>query len=102
MLSKVYKFEASWCGPCKAFAPTFERVKNMEEFSNIEFKEIDVEEDENEDNLAEKYKIQSVPTTILLNENGEVLYKVMGNVSEKDFIEIIQQAKNKNIKTDET
>ena len=94
-LTKIIKFSAQWCAPCKVFATTFHKVKEMEDYKDIEFKEYDVENDEEGEELVEKFQVRSLPTTILLDENGEQLYKVMGNIPEKDFLEIINQAKNK-------
>jgi len=91
-VKKVYKFSATWCSPCKVYAQTFEKVKNMEEFKDIEFKAIDIENDDNAEMLVEKYQIKSVPTTVLLDENDDLIYKVMGNIPQKDLIEIINQA----------
>lgn len=95
MVKTIFKLGASWCGPCRAFESTFNRVKNREEFKDIEFKELDIEKDEDGEITAEKYQIRSVPTTILLDENDELIYKVMGNVPEKDLITIINEALKK-------
>lgn len=95
MLKTITKFGAQWCGPCRQFAHAFHRVKDMEEFKNIDFNEVDIEEDENGELLVEKYQIRSVPTTVLLDENDNLIYKVMGNIPEKDFITIITEALKK-------
>lgn len=89
---KIVKLSAEWCQPCKVFAKTFEKVKEMDEYKDIEFKEIDIENDEEGEMFAEKHQVRSVPTTILLDENDEPIYKVMGNIPQNDFITIINEA----------
>jgi thiol-disulfide isomerase/thioredoxin len=86
---KVIKFSAPWCGPCKVYAETFKKIQVCEEFKNDDFLEINVEEDD--DALTDKYSIKSVPTTIVLNENSEVK-KIVGAISfdslKKQLLEI--------------
>ena len=91
-VKKITKFSASWCMPCKVFAKTFHKVSELEEYKDIEFKEVDIENDDDGDTLTEKYQIKSVPTTVLLDENDDVIYKVMGNIPEKDFVTIINES----------
>jgi len=64
MNKKVLKFAASWCQPCKMLSKTFE---GMDIETPIE--EIDI--DENEE-LAIKYQIRSVPTLVMLDGDNEV------------------------------
>lgn len=59
----LYKFSASWCGPCKVMA------KKLAGFDACDVVEIDIEEDENEE-LVEKFAIKSVPTMVLLDQTG--------------------------------
>ena len=77
MVKKVIKMSASWCMPCKVYAKTFEAVKNEDKYKDIEFEELDV--DENED-LVIEYGVRGVPTTVILDENNNVLTKFSGNV----------------------
>ena len=77
MVKKVIKMSASWCMPCKVYAKTFESVKNEDKYKDIEFEEFDV--DENED-LVIEYGVRGVPTTVILDENNNVLTKFSGNV----------------------
>lgn len=88
---KILKFSASWCGPCRVFANTFKKVSEMEKYKDIEFKSIDIEEDEGE-LYVEKYNIKSVPTILILDENDKIIYKLSGNIPLDDFISMINNA----------
>lgn len=92
MVKSVFKFGTQWCGPCRVFASTFKKVSEMEEYKGIEFKSIDIENDEDGELMVEKYQIRSVPTIVLADENGDIIYKLMGNVPLKDFTDIINKA----------
>lgn len=95
MLKTIIRVGANWCAPCHLFAETFEKASKIEEYKDIEFKSIDIEEeDETTENLVEKFKIRNVPTTLFLDENGEQIYKLSGNVPLKDFTEVIDNAIN--------
>lgn len=87
-MGKVLKFSASWCGPCRAYKPTFEKVSKMDEFGDIEFEELDV--DENED-LAVKYGIRGVPATIFLNNKGEMVGRLAGLQTEDALVSKIRE-----------
>ena len=84
---KVIDVFGTWCGPCRAYKPTFEKVSKMDEFGDVEFEELDV--DENEE-LAQKYGIRSVPTTLFLNNKGEVLDRLLGLQTETALVEKIR------------
>lgn len=87
-MSKVIDVFGTWCGPCRAYKPTFEKVSKMDEFGDIEFQEIDV--DENED-LAVEYGIRGVPATIFLNNKGEVVGRLTGLQTEQTLVEKIRE-----------
>ena len=85
MAKQVIKFYADWCGPCKIYGPTFDRVK--EDLQDIiEFKEINVEQDT--DNLSGEYKVKGIPMTILLKD-GEVIKSKSGRMGEIELREFI-------------
>ena len=69
MAKQVIKFYADWCGPCRLYAPTFERVKEELQSDEITFKEVNVENDP--ENLAGEYKVRGIPLTVVV-DNGEV------------------------------
>jgi thiol-disulfide isomerase/thioredoxin len=91
MIKKIVDASASWCGPCRVFANTFKKVSEMEKYKGIEFKSIDIEEDEGE-LYVEKYNIRSVPTILLLDENDNIIYKLSGNIPLDDFVSMINNA----------
>ena len=95
MLKKIIDAKASWCGPCRVYANTFKKISEMEEYKDIEFKSVDIEEDEGGDILVEKYGIRGVPTTILLDENDNAIFKLSGNIRDKDLIDVINDALKK-------
>lgn len=85
MAKQVIKFYADWCGPCKIYGPTFDRVKqDLQDI--IEFKEVNVEQDE--ENLSGEYKVKGIPMTILL-EDGEVKKSQSGRMGEIQLREFI-------------
>ena len=59
----IIDFWAEWCGPCRAYAPVFERVS--EEFPDVVFAKVDTEV---EQALAGSFGIRSIPTTIPFKE----------------------------------
>ena len=81
---KILKFYADWCGPCKTYAPIFDKV--MKE-SNVEYEDINVDKDTA--GLAAKYKAMSIPTTVFLHKDGTVT-KEVGILSEDKLKELIK------------
>ena len=76
-------FYADWCGPCKMLAMEIEKVA-----SEIDIDIVKVNVDQEED-IARKYGVMSIPTLILF-ENGQELKKTIGFMSKdkiKEFIE---------------
>ena len=76
-------FYADWCGPCKMLAMEIEKVA-----SEIDIDIVKVNVDDEED-IARKYGVMSIPTLILF-ENGQELKKTIGFMPKdkiKEFIE---------------
>ena len=66
-------FYATWCGPCKMLSPIISEISN--EYSNmVKVCKVNVDEDQE---LALKYNIMSVPTLIFL-KNGSVVKDIVG------------------------
>ena len=64
---------ASWCGPCKSFAPIFEAAARELE-PDVRFAKLSTEENEQ---LAMQWNIRSIPTLILF-KNGKEAARVSG------------------------
>ena len=79
-------FYASWCGPCQMFAPVVDEVSN--EIDSVKFVRIDTDE---ENNLAEKYGIYSIPTIIII-ENGKEIKRVEGYMNKNKLISFINNS----------
>ena len=71
----VADFWATWCGPCKAMGPSIDELATEYEGKALIGK-VDVEEN---NDLAEKYAIRSVPTIIFFKD-GEMVDKQVGAV----------------------
>ena len=84
---EVKKFEASWCGPCRALKPIFESVANK--YSDVNFSYIDVDE---QFELASKYGVRSVPT-VVIEKNGKEVQRFAGVQSEMAYTNAINEWK---------
>lgn len=80
-------FWATWCGPCRAFGPTFEAAS--EENPDIVFGKVDI--DANQD-LASAAGIQAVPT-LMIAKQGQIIFKQAGALRAEDLDDLIVQAK---------
>ena len=77
-------FYADWCGPCKAFSPVVEAVAS----ENEDIKVVKVNVDDAQD-LAIKYQVMSIPTTVVI-KNGQEVNRAVGMMSKSDLIEMVK------------
>ena len=72
-------FSATWCGPCKVFKPVMNEIAG--EGYHVEFIDID-----NLSDLANKYNVRSVPTTVI-EENGIEVDRFIGSVPKQQVLD---------------
>ena len=84
-------FWADWCGPCKRFAPVFEKAS--EENPEITFGKIDTEADQD---IAAALQIQSIPTLMAFRD-GILVFRDAGVMNPKQLRELIEQVQGLNM-----
>lgn len=82
----LYKFTADWCSGCKTMKPIIEEV--LKDYPIVNLVEIDAENDE--EGLLDKYMIKSLPTMIFEGEDGVYTRKIVGTVPASKIIEAIE------------
>ncbi len=83
----VIDFNATWCGPCRQFAPTFDKVAG-DFASKAVFYSVDVDV---HPELAAQYGVQNIPTVAYVKPDGSYTTTV-GLLSEQDFTVAIDAA----------
>ncbi len=81
-------FWASWCGPCRQFAPVYEKAS--EEHSDIVFGKVDTEA---ERELAGAANITSIPTLFAFRDNI-LVFAQPGALPASALEEVIQAVRN--------
>ena len=76
-------FNAQWCGPCKMLKPIIDSI--AEERKDIKVVSIDIDE---EDELAEKYEVFSIPCVVVF-KNGEEVRRSVGFKQKQEILNLI-------------
>jgi thioredoxin 1 len=83
----ILDFWASWCAPCRAFAPAFEAAS--EKYPDVVFGKVNTEEQQE---LAGHFQIRSIPNVMLFREKV-MLFSQPGAMPAAGIDSVIEQAK---------
>lgn len=75
-------FYADWCGPCKMLHPILESLDKLIDIIKINVDKFD--------DLANEYKVMSIPTIIFFKD-GKMIKELVGFHSAEEFKEIIEK-----------
>lgn len=82
----IIDFWAPWCGPCRSFAPTYEKVS--EDHADIVFAKINTED---EQEIAAHFNIRSIPTLMIFREKV-IIFSQAGALPESMLRDLITKA----------
>ncbi|MFC6887326.1 MULTISPECIES: thioredoxin [Actinomadura] len=80
-------FWASWCGPCRRFAPIYE--KSAEKHDDITFAKVDTEA---QPELSERFGIASIPTLMAIRD-GVIVFAEPGALPDTVLENVIEQVR---------
>ena len=84
----IVDFWAPWCGPCRGFAPVYEKASD--EHPDVVFAKVNTDE---EQELAGAFGIRSIPTLMVFRDKV-ILYQQAGALPGTALEQVISQAKS--------
>jgi thioredoxin 1 len=82
----IVDFWAPWCGPCRSFAPTYDRVSS--DHPDVVFAKVNTEE---EQEIAMHFQIRSIPTLMIFREKV-IIFSQAGALPESSFRDLVKKA----------
>jgi thioredoxin 1 len=83
----IVDYWAPWCGPCRGFAPVFEKV--AEANPDVVFAKVNTEE---EQEIAAHFQIRSIPTLMVFREQI-IVFSQPGALPQGAFEQVVVKAK---------
>jgi len=83
----VVDYWAPWCGPCRGFAPVFERV--AEANPDVVFAKVNTDD---EQEIAQHFQIRSIPTLMVFREQI-IVFSQPGALPQNALEQIVEKAK---------
>ena len=81
----IVDYWAPWCGPCRAFAPIFEKV--AEKHPDVVFAKVNTEE---EQEIAAHFQIRSIPTLMVFREQV-IVFSQPGALPQGALEQVVEQ-----------
>ena len=105
----VLNFWATWCAPCREEMPSLDKLQELEEFQNLKVIPVNIGQEkvekslnffselsiknldlyfDNSVELAKTFSLRGLPTTVLINKDGEEFARIVGSIDfgEEKFI----------------
>jgi thioredoxin 1 len=83
----IVDYWAPWCGPCRGFAPVFERV--AEQNPDVVFAKVNTEE---EQEIASHFQIRSIPTLMVFRDQI-IVFSQPGALPQSALEQVVEKAK---------
>jgi thioredoxin 1 len=84
----IVDYWAPWCGPCRGFAPVFEKV--AEAHPDVVFAKVNTDE---EQEIAAHFQIRSIPTLMVFRDQV-IVFSQPGALPQGAFEQVVQKAKS--------
>ena len=105
----IINFWATWCAPCKDEMPSLDNLKNLKAFENLKILPINVGQEDiqkskiffddlkiknlelyfdNSIKLAKTFTLRGLPTTVIINKEGDEFARIIGSIDfgDENFI----------------
>ena len=83
----IVDFWAPWCGPCRSFAPVYDKVSA--DFDDVLFAKVNTEEQQE---IAAHFRIRSIPTLMIFRERI-IIFSQAGALPESALRDLLTKAK---------
>ena len=83
----IVDYWAPWCGPCRGFAPVFEKV--AEAHPDVVFAKVNTDE---EQEIAAHFQIRSIPTLMVFRDQV-IVFSQPGALPQGAFEQVVQKTK---------